>query len=128
MPTVRRYFYYVDDEEVSEGNFYERLRDDMESDGEFNDDTFEDTLNDNYGSVDINGHSFTAAEILRATDYYDSDYDDWVDSTIENIVDNIRNGEVLVYNDTTFNISNSERNIGDKGVLFDDNTWGVKNA
>ena len=128
MPRTQR-FYYIDDRQVDESTFYSRLRDDMSDNGDFSDSIFEDELQDTFGDTEVNGHSFSAAEILRATDYYDSDYDDWVDNTLENAVDTMWQGEVLSYNGTEYTISNTDKNAEiDNGVAFDDNTWGVKNA
>lgn len=128
MPRTQR-FYYIDDQQVDESAFYSRLRDDMRENGDFNSDTFDDELQDSYGDIEINGHSFSAAEILRATDYYDNDLSEWEEDTVDNAVDLMLQGEILTYNDTEYSISNTDKNAEiDNGVAFDDNTWGVKNA
>lgn len=128
MPRTQR-FYYIDDQQVDESAFYSRLRDDMRENDDFNSDTFDDELQDSYGDIEINGHSFSAAEILRATDYYDNDLSEWEDNTVDNAVDLMLQGEILTYNDTEYSISNTDKNAEiDNGVAFDDNTWGVKNA
>ena len=52
----------------------ERLRDNTSPD------EFDDYLNDCYGTVNICGHEYNAAEALRNTDgrAYDEDFDDWL--------------------------------------------------